>query len=195
MVSQKSRRRMSSPPPASNAAGRLSLMAEAAPTVQRVGGRTPHGCARSPACSGSRARCSGPSVGFWGPAGREENFPPCKPLQTNETELESRQILIRSEEADATAAAVSPGQRSRSNPASILGVVRGKSAAPRMRAAKFSYPQTLENAGNGEGISPLSLLAPTRAGVQENAASRSRGIDECRCELSITDTELAHLGV
>jgi hypothetical protein len=50
-------------------------------------------------------------------------------LQTNETELESRQILIRSEEADATAAAVSPGQRSRSNPASILGVVRGKSAA------------------------------------------------------------------
>jgi hypothetical protein len=58
-----------------------------------------------------------------------ETFPPCKPLKTNKTELESRQILPRSKEADSTT--FSQAKRG-SNRAFILGVVRGKSAAQRI---------------------------------------------------------------
>jgi hypothetical protein len=54
-----------------------------------------------------------------------------------------------------------PSRRTKSSrdAASILGVAGG-----RPEGAKFSYPQTLEKARNGEGIS-FSLLAPNRAGV------------------------------
>jgi len=125
-------------------------------------------------CSASPARRGGPSVGLAGPAWRDETFPPCKPLKTKETELESRQIprqfrgspMQRPRPFRRT-------KRSRREAASILGVVSRKSAGRRTRAAKFSYPQTIEKAGNGEGIWLLPLFAPARAGVEGKAASDS----------------------
>jgi hypothetical protein len=106
-----------------------------------------------------------------------ETFPPCKPLKTKETELESRQIprhfrgspMQRRRPFRRT-------KRSRREAASILGVVCGKSAGRWTRAAKFSYPQTIEKARNGEGIWLLPLFAPAQAGVQGKAALDSCGL-------------------
>src|ERR1700677_1825871 len=95
MLSQKSRRRMPSPEPASPAidrAKRLSRIAEAPRSRgARAGGRQrrrgllrAHVRERNAAvqASGLRRRLGG-----------SENFPPCKPLKTNETGSESRRIF------------------------------------------------------------------------------------------------------
>jgi hypothetical protein len=80
--------------------------------------------------------------------GERGTFPPCKPLKTNETELESCQILPVRRTPMQRGVTISPDRRS-PDAASVLGVVRGKS-----RVAKFSYPQPPEKAGNREGIWP-----------------------------------------
>jgi hypothetical protein len=101
--------------------------------------------------------------------GARETFPPCKPLKTNETELESRQILPCSKEADATAATVSPNQKE-----------SRRCVHPRRRSREIGGP-----AGCGGRNFPVrkplrrletekesgrpSLLAPARASVQGNA--------------------------
>src|ERR1700677_3771191 len=96
---------------ASNARGRLSQIAEAArPSSALAAGRRTAARGLLNArlrerdaavqASGSRRRLGG-----------SENIPPCKPLKTKETELGSRQILPRSEEADATVATVSSNQK------------------------------------------------------------------------------------
>jgi hypothetical protein len=118
-------------------------------------------------------------------------------LKTNETELESRQLILRrSEEADATAATVSPNQEPKgvATPRRSSASFAGNRRAGGCGEAKFSYPQTLEKAQNRERIS-LSLLAPARAGVQGNAASDSSGFipqdrPKAGGELAIRDREL-----
>ena len=97
MLSQKSHRRMSSPPRASRGGER----ARAAVAIAARGDARFRERDAALQASGSRRRRGG-----------NKNFPPCKPLKTNETELESRQIILpRSEEADATAATISPNQK------------------------------------------------------------------------------------
>jgi hypothetical protein len=163
-LSQKSRRRMSSPPPASRGVGRARAAVadrRGRATEQRARCRTPHCRARSPECSASRARRGGPSVGLATAAGREGTFPPCKPLKTKETELEShKMILPRSEEADATAATVSPKQKGsrRRHPRRRSREIGGPADSA---TAKFSYPQALEKAQNGEGIWRWSYAGAT----------------------------------
>jgi hypothetical protein len=96
----------------------------------------------------------------------EENFPPYKLLKTHETELECYQVLPHSEEAEATAATVSPNRKGRG--ASFLGVVRGNRRG--MREAKFSCPQSLEKAQNGEGIS--QAVAPPSSSSRHSGERR-----------------------
>jgi hypothetical protein len=98
-----------------------------------------HRRARSPECPPSRARRSGPSVGIAAPAGKGRKFPPRKPLKTNETELEYRQILpVRRTPVQR------PSRRSESSwdTASVLGAVRGKSAGWRMRGGEIFLSAT-----------------------------------------------------
>jgi hypothetical protein len=95
---------------ASNARGRLSQIAEAARRSRgpAVGRRT---AARG--ILNARLRERGDAVQASDSRrrlGGRETFAACKLLKTNETELESRQIVLHAEEADATAATVSPNQ-------------------------------------------------------------------------------------
>jgi hypothetical protein len=91
---------------------------------------------------------------------RGKSFPPCKPLKTNETELESRQILPRSEEPMQRRRTSRRPKKSR-DPASILGVVRGKSAARRMpRRRNFPIRKPLKRLETEKESGGLSLLEP-----------------------------------
>jgi hypothetical protein len=77
MLSQKPRRRVSSPPPASRGVecARATVAdRRGRATEQCASGRTSHGRARSPECSASRTRSNGPSVGLAAPAGRKRKF-------------------------------------------------------------------------------------------------------------------------
>jgi hypothetical protein len=88
---------------ASNARGRLSQIAEAARRrrAPAVGRRTAaSGILHARLCErGAAVQASGSPRRLGG----RETFAPCKLLKTNETELESRQILPRTEEAYTTA--------------------------------------------------------------------------------------------
>jgi len=87
-------------------------------------------------------KASGP----WRRLGESESFPPCKPLKTNETELESRQF--------SPVRRTLMQRRRPSRPAEPVATPRPSSAsfAGSRGAAKFSYPQPLEKARNEEGI-------------------------------------------
>jgi hypothetical protein len=100
MHSQKPRRRVPSPSPA-RPASLGADRARSAPQIDEaagpsraltVGRRT---AARDHGMLASRARRSRPSIRFAAAVGWEGIFPPCKPLKSNETELESRQIPVR----------------------------------------------------------------------------------------------------
>ena len=95
-------------------------------------------------CSPSRARCSGPSVGLAAPAGRERNF---SSLQTLENKRNRVGISPNPPHVRRT-----PMQRRRPfrrtgrsrDAASILGVVRGKSAGRRMGRRNFPIRKSLK---------------------------------------------------
>jgi len=77
MLSQKPRRRVSSPPPASRGVecARAAVAdRRGRATEQRARGRASHGRARSPECSASRTRRSGSSVRLAAAAGRERKY-------------------------------------------------------------------------------------------------------------------------
>jgi len=95
--------------------------------------------------------------------GRGKSFPPCKPLKTKETELESRQIILpRSEESDAMAATVSPNRKESRRRVHPRRRSREIGRPGGCGEAKFSYlPNPLKKARNGEGI---SLTVALRAG-------------------------------
>ncbi len=140
MLSLKSRRRMSSPPPASRA--------------------------RSPECSASRAQRGGSSIGLPAPAGREQKF---SSLQT----IENKRNRI----------GIPPNPHPRPSLASFAGN-RG--------AAKFSYPQPLEKARNGEGISQAALLTPLgqafRRTPRPTPAISSLRVGRGQYELAMTES-------
>jgi hypothetical protein len=114
--------------------GRLAQIAEAArPSALAEGRRT---AARGLLKARLRERDAAVRASGWRrPLGGGENFLPCKPLKTKETELEFRQIFLRSAETDATAATVSPNQEE-PHPKSVLGSC-GKSAGRRMRGGEI----------------------------------------------------------
>jgi hypothetical protein len=152
MLSQKPRRRVSSPRPASRGVecARAAVAdRRGRATEQRARCRTSHGRARSPECSASRTRRNGPSVGLAAPVGRERNF---SSLQTIENKR--NQIGIPPNPRTFQGSRCNGGDRL----AEPKGVAMPRpSSAPfagacGCGAAKFSYPQTLEKARNGEGI-------------------------------------------
>ena len=125
MLSQKPRRRMSSPTPASRVVDRARAAVADRRGRARAAVADRRGRATEPRARGrrrtaargllnARLRECDAAVEASGarrrPGGRE-TFPPSKPLKTKETELESRRIRLGSEDADATAATVSPNRK------------------------------------------------------------------------------------
>jgi hypothetical protein len=102
---------MSNPPPASRGVERerAAVADRRGPaTEERARGRTSHSRARSPGCSAWRARRSDPSVGL----AAERKFSSLQSIGIKRNRIGIRQIIPpRSEEADATAATVSPNQK------------------------------------------------------------------------------------
>jgi hypothetical protein len=118
---------------------------------QSARGRTSHSRARSPECSASRARRGGPSAGLAAPIARERNFSSLQTIENKRNRVGSPSNPPTFGGSDATAATVSPNQKEARRCVHPRRRWR-ESAGRRMWGAKFSYPQTLEKAQNGEGI-------------------------------------------
>jgi hypothetical protein len=125
----------------------------------RAYGQTSRGPARSPEMLGSRARRSGPSVRLATAAGREGNFSSQRTLENKRNGIEFQSASVRR----------TPMQQRRQSHRTEGAATPRPSFAGNRQEAKFSYPQPLGKARNGEGISPAV------AGVQGNAASDSSG--------------------
>jgi hypothetical protein len=121
-------------------------------------------------CSPLRARRSGPGIGLASAGRGERNF-------SSPQTLENKQNRV----------GISPnpppfggcrcnvgltGPKGVATPRPFSALLAGNRRGGGFEAAKFSYPQPLEMARNGEGI---SRAVATRAGVQGNAASDSSG--------------------
>jgi hypothetical protein len=99
----------------------------------------------------SRARRSGPSVGLAAPVGRERNFssPQAFENKRNRIGIPPNPPPFGGRRCEVRLAGSKKVATPRPSSASFAGNRRGG----RCEAAKFSYPQTLEKARNGEGIS------------------------------------------
>jgi hypothetical protein len=159
---------------ASNARERLSPTPEAArPSSLGVGRRT---AARGLPNARLRERDAAVRAsGFWRPLGGSETFPPCKPLKTKETELESRQIILpRSEQADAMAATVSPNRkesRRRVDRRRRSREIGGSTDAGRRN---FPIRKSLKRLKAAKESRWLSGFVPARVGVQGEGRVRFR---------------------
>jgi hypothetical protein len=196
MLSQKSLRRRSSPPPVSRGVGRAraAVADRRACATERARGRTSHGRAQSPDCSASRAQRSGPGIGLSRrPLEGSESFPPRKSLKTNETELESHKYSpVRRR----------PMQRRRPSRRTergrdVLGRSREIAGAADAGRRNFPIRNPLKRFKMAKESGRPSLLA-ARAGVRgERRVRRQRfhpsGLAEGRRQPAMTDWELARL--
>jgi hypothetical protein len=107
---------------------------------------------------------------------RERKFSCLQTVENKRNRIGISQNPPRREGAGATAR---PPRRTEtsSKAAPVLGAVRRKSAPRRRRGAKFSYPQPLEKARNGEGISRAIAPrgGPSRRSRQHRLRPSSRG--------------------
>jgi hypothetical protein len=192
MLSQKSSRGMWSPPPASRRVerARASVRDRRGPaTAPRARGRTSHGRERSPECSVFASATQRSKRRLRRQLGRRGNFPPCKLLRTNETELESRLILPRSEDVDATAATVAPnrkGSRRRVHPRRRSREIGGPADSG---LRNFPIRKPLKRLETAKESGWLSLLEPAFEGTpRPTPAVSSRRVGRGRYELATTDT-------
>jgi len=190
MLSQKFRRRMSSPPPAGRGVERARAVVadrRGRATEQRA---LSHGRARSPECSASLAGRSGPGLVLAAPAARERKFSTLQTIENKGNRVgtppnnppTSRGSRCNGGERLAEPKGVAPPR-----PSSLSFV--GNRWAGGCGAAKFSYPQTLEKARNREGISQVVAgLAPAFGGTPRPTPAVSfPRVGRGRYELSMTE--------
>ena len=172
MLSQKSRRRMSSPSPASRGVERASAAVadrRGRATEQRARRRTSHGRARSPECSASRSAMQRSKRRLAAPAGRKQKFSSLQTIENkrNRIGIPPSPPTFRGSRCHGGDRLAEPKGVAMPRPSSAS--FAGNRRAGGCGAAKFSYPQTLEKARNGEGI---WLAVAPRAGSSRRSGER-----------------------